>query len=217
MTFITPAAHNRPSLFREPFVHLRFQWKRLTYRLRDRVSLLILKFSSPRGKSWYNRTVRLSRPSITPTAVALHRQMYTSFAEGDVTALRKICTDGIYETFRARLGNRARGEKVVWELVRYNKRSRLISNRAARFPIEGAALHQAVVRIDSRQKLTRWVQGKSGEMVVAQGSGKEKDVVEYLVLQKQYEGWRDGEWQVWGTTQETTVDDIEEWERRALG
>lgn len=103
-----------------------------------------------------------------------------------------------------------------WELVDYNKRSKLISNRAARLPIEGAAVIQAVVRIASRQKLTRWVKGRSGSMEVVPGSGKEKDVVEYVVLQRQYEGWREGEWHVWGTTQETTLDDVEEWERKAL-
>jgi hypothetical protein len=72
--------------------------------------------------------------------------MYTSFAEGDIVALRKICTDGLYDSFRARIGNRSKGEKVVWDLVNYNKRSKLISNRAARMPIEGAAVMQAVVR-----------------------------------------------------------------------
>jgi protein MBA1 len=142
--------------------------------------------------------------------------MYNSFAEGDVVALRKICADGLYDSFRARIGNRPRGEKVDWELVDYNKRSKLISNRAARLPIEGAAVIQAVVRIASRQKLTRWVKGRSGSTEVVPGSGKEKDVVEYVVLQRQYEGWREGEWQVWGTTQETTLDDVEEWERKAL-
>jgi len=101
-------------------------------------------------------------------------------------------------------------------LVDYNKRSNLISNRAARLPIEGAAVMQAVVRIASRQKLTRWTKGKNGGMDVVPGSGKEKDVVEYVVLQRRIEGWRQGEWQVWGTTQETTLEDVEEWERRAL-
>jgi protein MBA1 len=142
--------------------------------------------------------------------------MYTSFAEGDVATLRKICADGIYDSFCARIGNRARGEKMVWELVQYNSRATLVSNRAARLPIEGMALRQAVVRVASKQKLTRLVPRKGGEMEVVSGSGKEKDVVEYVVLQRQYEGWREGEWQVWGTTKETTLEDIEEWEKRAL-
>ena len=222
VTFVTATRRNRPSLFqrrfpfiRRPISYLKYQLKHIGYRLRDRFSLFILWISSPKETSWYKRSVKLSRSTLTPTAIALHRQMYTSFAEGDVVALRKICTDGLYDSFRARIGNRAKGEEVVWQLVDYNQRSKLISNRAARLPIDGAAVMQAVVKIASRQKLTRSVKGKSG-MEVVPGSGKEKDVVEYVVLQKQYDNWREGEWQVWGTTQETTLEDIEEWERRAL-
>ena len=222
VTFVTATGRNRPLLMRRrfPFItrplsYLKYQLKHFGYRFRDRFSLLILWWSSPRETSWYRRTVKLSRSTLTPTAIALHRQMYTSFAEGDVVALRKICTDGLYDSFRARIGNRAKGEKVVWQLVDYNKRSKLISNRAARLPIDGSAVMQAVVKIASRQKLTRFVKGKSGLEVVP-GSGREKDVVEYVVLQKQYNSWTEGEWQVWGTTKETTLEDIEEWERRAL-
>jgi protein MBA1 len=143
--------------------------------------------------------------------------MYTAFAENDTSTLRKICLDGIYESFRSRIGVRPRGEKVVWELVKYNSSPRIASNRAARLPIEGAAIRQAVVRIASKQKLTRWVKNKdTGKMEVAKGSGKEKDVVEYLVIQRQYEGWREGEWKVWGTTNESTLADVEEWQRKLL-
>lgn len=216
VTFITSTGRNLPSLFGAPLTHLKYQWKRLLYRFRDQLSLFALKYSSPKEKSWFKRSIKLSRSTIMPTAVALHRQMYTSFAEGDAATLRKICTDGIYDSFRSRIGNRARGEKVVWELVKYNQRSKLISNRAMRLPIEGAAFRQAVVRIASRQKLTRWVKAKGGEMQVAPGSGKERDVVEYVVVQRQYERWEEGEWRIWGTTKETTLDDVEEWERRAL-
>jgi protein MBA1 len=53
-------------------------------------------------------------------------------------------------------------------------------------------------------------------MEIVPGSGKEKDVVEYVVLQRQYEGWRGGSGRIWGTTKETTLEDIEEWERREL-
>jgi len=143
--------------------------------------------------------------------------MYTAFAEGDSTTLRKICTDGIYDSMRARIGARARGEKVQWELVQYNKRAKVVSNRAARLPMEGAAIRQAVVRICSRQKLTRWrkVRGKD-ELEMVTGSGKEKNVVEYVVVQRRCAGWKEEDWQVWGTTGETTLKDVEEWQGREL-
>jgi len=141
--------------------------------------------------------------------------MYTSFAEGDAAALRKICMDGLYETFRARIAARRTGEKMEWEMLGYNTRSKLVSHRAARLQVEGAAVRQAVVRIASKQKLTRWARdGK--ELKLVKGSGKEKDVVEYLVLQKRMDGWKEGDWMVWGTTEETKLKDVMQWERKLL-
>jgi protein MBA1 len=147
--------------------------------------------------------MKISRSTITPTAVALHRQMYTSFAEGDAAALRNICLDGLYDTFRARIAARNPGEKMEWEMLGYNTRSRLVSHRAAR------------LQIASKQKLTRWARhGK--ELKLVKGSGMEKDVVEYLVLQRRMDGWKEGDWVVWGTTEETTLEDVMKWERKSL-
>lgn len=192
------------------------RWEHVKSRVRDRVSLLVLWLASPAKKGFFKRTIKLSRSNVTPTAVALHRQMYTSFAEGDVSTLRKICADGIFDSFRSRIGNRQRGEKVVWELVKYNKGPILVSHRGARFPIEGGTIRQAVVRISSTQRLTRWTKGKGGILEQVPGSGKEKNVEEYVVVQRTTERWREGDWQVWGTTSETTLEEITEWERKKL-
>lgn len=72
--------------------------------------------------------------------------------------------------------------------------------------IEGMGLRQAVVRIASRQKLTRY--GVDGSVVP--GSGQEKETVEYLVIQKKLERAAEQEWMVWGTTEETTLQMLEE-------
>lgn len=180
--------------------------------MRDAVSSLVLVWSSPRKESWYRRTIKINRSQIAPSAVALHQTMYTAFAEGDTSTLRKICTDGIHDSFRARIATRPRGEKTVWEIVKYNKRAKLMSNRAARLPLDGWAIRQAVVRISSRQKLTRY----RANGTVVPGTGKEKDVVEYIVLQKMYSNWKDAEWKVWGTTDVTTLPDLEEALKRDL-
>lgn len=156
--------------------------------------------------------MQIQRSQTAPTAVALHREMYSAFAAGDKATLRKICTDGLYDSFSARIGSRARGESVVWELVGYDRRAKVVSNRAARLPMDGAAIRQAVVRICSTQKLTRY----TAKGAVVQGTGKEKKVVEYVLIQKKIWGWEDGEWQVWGTIEETTLDDVLSWEKKAL-
>lgn len=211
-TFVPPP-FKLTSVFRNPVTFFRFRWNQVRARLRNYVSLLQVKWSSPRGgKRWYHRAVKLQKKSVRPTAVALHKQMYTAFAEGDVPKLREICCDGIYDSFVARIGARKKGQKVVWELVRYNGSPKVVGDRMAQIPgTDGAALRQAVVRIRSRQKLERHVSGKGVE------GGGEKDVVEYFVVQNKMEKWQTGEWKVWGTTKETTLKDVERWQRIAKG
>lgn len=154
--------------------------------------------------------------TIAPTATALHRQMYSAFAEGDVNTLKKICTDGIFESFRSRIANRAKGEKVTWELLKYNKGARLMSHRGTSLPVDGMALRQAVVKISSTQKLTRWTKGRGGVMEMVPGSGKVKDVVEYVVVQRRTVNNEEEGWMIWGTTGETGLEEVEEWERSTV-
>ena len=183
-------------------------YKLLRVRTRDQVSLLVFKWSSPRDGSMFKRAVKLRSRQIAPTALGLYRQMYTAFAEGDVKMLRKICTDGLYDSFRARLAVRARGEKVQWELVKMNKPAQLISNRGARIGMEGAGVRQAVVRICSRQRLTRF--DRKGRIIPE--TGEERDVVEYVVVQKRFINWKEEDWQVWGTTMENVLEDMDDWD-----
>ena len=139
--------------------------------------------------------------------------MYTAFAEGDIPKLKEMCTDGVFDSMRARIGGRQRTERVRWELSRYSGRSRVVSDRMAQIPGStggGNALRQAVVRIRSTQKLSRTVRGS-----LVEGSGKEKDVLEYVVLQCRFEKWAPQEWRVWGTTTETSLKDVEKWRRAA--
>ena len=155
----------------------------------------------------------MERKKVSPTAIALHKQMYSAFADGDVQKLREICTDGVFDSFRARIGGRKRGERIVWELVKYNKSPRVVSDRMAIIPgTNGSALRQAVVRISSQQKLTRLLGGKQVE-----GSGEARDVLEYVVIQSKADKWKPEEWRVWGTTKETTLKDVEIWQKREHG
>ncbi|CZS98214.1 uncharacterized protein RAG0_07024 [Rhynchosporium agropyri] len=213
VTFITPTGRNVPSPFGSPKTYLKLRIEHLKTRLRDRFSLFVLWVSSPSvNRKFFTRAIKIQRSAIAPTAVALHRQMYTLFAEGQLAALRKMCTDGIYQTFQSRIERRRKGEKVVWELVKYNGGPKLVSHRGAKIPMDGAAIRQAVVRIRSTQRLTRWVNGKQVE-----GTGKERDVTEYVVLQRMTQGWEEGGWMVWGTTEETTVEELKKWdEKKAL-
>lgn len=210
-TFVTPLKF--PSIFRSPREFFKLQYFRTRLHLRDLLSLFAMKISSPRGKRWWNRALHLNRSKISPVAVDLHQKMYTAFADGDIPKLKEICTDGVFDSMRARIGGRQRTERVKWELLRYNGSSKVVSDRMAQIPGGaggGNALRQAVVRIRSTQKLSRAVGGR-----LVEGSGREKDVVEYVVLQCRFEKWAPQEWRVWGTTMETSLKDVEKWQRAA--
>jgi protein MBA1 len=204
-TFIAPSGANRPSLFSTPRDLFKLQLQRLKRKSSDVLMMGIYWFTHRKAG------LKLRFRQTAPTAVALHRQMYTAFAEGDVKTLRRICCEGLNDSFAARIHGRGK-EKVQWELVKYNKRPRVMSNKAASLPRDGSGVRQAVVRISSRQRLTRY--GANGKIIP--GSGKEKDVVEYVVIQKILLNGQEGEWQVWGTTGESTLEQIEEENKAAL-
>lgn len=71
-------------------------------------------------------------------------------------------------------------------------------------PYKGAALRQVVVRLRSRQSLARLVSsGKNKPEEIVKGTGDEKEVSEYLVLQRRVMKNQEGPWMIWGTTEET--------------
>lgn len=79
--------------------------------------------------------------------------------------------------------------------------------------MDGAALRQAVVRISSRQKLSRYA--RDGTLI--KGTGKERDVVEYVVIEKGYWNWKENDWRFWGTTEETSVETVLDWAKNPEG
>ncbi|TVY31273.1 hypothetical protein LSUB1_G008964, partial [Lachnellula subtilissima] len=111
-TFILPRFSHRPSIFREPRRHLKLLWRGFRFYLRDLVGCVVFKFAGPEP-GWFGRSFKIARSKIVPTALALHKQMYSSFAEGDIAAVRKTCTDGLYETLRARIATRGKGRRFT--------------------------------------------------------------------------------------------------------
>ena len=98
-----------------------------------------------------------------------------------------------------------------WTLLEHTARARVVSDRAAKLPLDLAGLRQAVVRIQSRQRLDRF--GQDGKRL----GGDTKEVCEYLVLQRRLMNGKESPWLVWGTTNETTVDKLKDDERRWRG
>ncbi|KAG9247406.1 hypothetical protein BJ878DRAFT_539344 [Calycina marina] len=165
--------------------------------------------TSPYVRGFFGpRTIKLKTAQIMPTAIAMHRQMYTAFAAGDKNILRKLCGDGLYNSFVARIESRPKAERWEWSVVRYEA-TKKVSNRIARLPSEGTGVHQAVVRIVSVQRLRKW--DKAGKEIKG---GEERKVSEYVVVQRSFWKWVESEWTVWGTVGESDwVEVRDEWKK----
>ncbi|MCJ1235962.1 hypothetical protein MMC14_003938 [Varicellaria rhodocarpa] len=195
-TFIMPTGVNKPSFFSLPRERLKLELHRLITRFKDFGAILYYKFGI--GKK-PNRP-RLKLRNTGRIAAALHLQMYNAFADGDLHTLQRLCTDGLLEKFRSRIAKRPMGERLQWTLHKQVRTPRVVSHRAVVLPmVEGAALRQAVVRLESRQSLARMRQDGS----VVEGTGEEKVIREYLVVQRRMWHRLEEPWMVWGTVEET--------------
>ena len=72
-----------------------------------------------------------------------------------------------------------------------------------------SALRQVVLRMNTRQSLAKLRATLDGisDTIIA-GTGEPKNVKEYLVLQKRIIQAQEGEWVIWGSTNETNVENI---------
>ncbi|KFY58969.1 hypothetical protein V496_05869 [Pseudogymnoascus sp. VKM F-4515 (FW-2607)] len=205
-TIVAPSSANRPSLFTSPNALAKLQWARLKRKVSDLLVITIYRFSNRK------HGLKIHFRKTAPTAVALHQQMYTAFAAGNIELLKKITCEGLYDSFASRIHTRPRGERWKWEVIKYTSSPRVMSNRAATLPFDDAGVRQAVVRICSRQRLSRY---KADGSLVA-GTGEERDVMEYVVIQRMLWEGKENDWMVWGTTEETTLEAIEEAKRKLL-
>lgn len=109
----------------------------------------------------------------------------------------------------ARISLRRQEERYEWTLHSYVGRPRVVSHRATTLPIEDekdrkTALRQAIVKVVSKQSL-RKLDGHETRANTYQGEVKQ--ITEYVVIQRRL--WKGVEepWIIWGTVQETTMED----------
>ena len=197
-TFIAPTGSNVPSLLSKDYFSLK--WHQYKRHAQDLFVMAIYRITNRADK------IRINFSKTAPTAKALHESMYTAFAEKDIPTLKRICCSGLYDSFVARITGRPKGERWEWKIVKYTKRAKVMSNRAASLMVDRAGIRQAVVRICSQQQLTRYRADGS----VVPGTGEVREVKEYIVIQRTLWQGVEGPWMVWGTTEETTIDKVRE-------
>lgn len=178
--------------------------------------------------TYFHSLYDLERSKIVPNAEKLYAEMYTCFAKGNIDAMRPRLCDNIYGLLASRIQTRAPNTRFEWKVHRYVGKPWLCSYRVGvmdpnpKPSNENNVLQQAVVRIRSMQSLkkfkrTRAKGSTNAEEVLEAGSGDEKLVIEYLVIQKMLRKGKPGPWKVWGTTDETTMEKIEAAEKKKIG
>ena len=208
-TLIFPTGSNLPSVFSMPVYRLRMEFARAWKRIKDVASIIAFKYYS----GW--RKTKIGFRQTAPTAMALHRQIYGAFAEGDESTIRDVATDGVREKLIGRMQMRPKGTSFAWDLIRYRGQPRVVSHRASNLPIEGeddeqpSGVRQAVVRIRSVQRLTR-EEDMEDEKDATEPEQTEKEVTEYVVIQKRVLRGKQEPWKFWGTTEETTTENFDE-------
>lgn len=98
-----------------------------------------------------------------------------------------------------------------WTLHKYIGFPRIVSTRIAMLPdMPNSAVYQVVVKLKSEQTLERIRRAEDGGAdIVTKGPGNEpKQMVEYLVLQRMTLEGKENPWMIWGTTEETKVEDV---------
>jgi protein MBA1 len=163
---------------------------------------------------------------LAPRAAAMHEEMYSAFAQGNLEAMKdKVCT-GLFGSLRGRVLQRAPNTFLRWSVKKQLSSPKLCSYKAAVLPGpkgedsgERNAQIQAVVKLHTLQSLQhakktskREGRGSTARFVTIEesiGAEEQKESVEYVVIQRTLRKGKMGPWQVWGFTDEMTLAQIE--------
>ncbi|EEH34840.1 hypothetical protein PAAG_05887 [Paracoccidioides lutzii Pb01] len=212
-TFIRPLWRHMPSIFKYPKERLWMEWVSLRSKFQDFVGVVAYcKYLDKKHK------LPLRLRERKRVALDLHKSMYTALAAADTATLQNICCSGLYTNFSNRIARRPEhAKKLIWTLDKYIKfpfsmtltGARVITDRAANIG-HGVGIRQIVVRIQSRQTLSRTPPPVTKE---AQSKtpvrAKQQDSTEYIVLQRMVIGGKEKNWKVWGLASATTMEDME--------
>ncbi|QKX64031.1 uncharacterized protein TRUGW13939_11204 [Talaromyces rugulosus] len=212
-TFIRPEGKNMPSIFREPRDRLRMEWVGLKQ-----------WFQNVAGTFAYHKYffhgLPLELKARRQEAMRLHQQMCTEFARGNQDALKQICCTGLANNLIRRSRARGPGEKVSWNLLKYNRTPstwftgvHVVQDRSTQIPeVPESGVRQVIVRIASKQSThtyTEYIDQATRQRTLVPSPEKVQDCTEYVVIQKLRIKGEEKPWQVWGYATPTTVDDLD--------
>lgn len=183
----------------------------LKQRFVDRLQISMNSWQSKPG--WTKRArIRADRGEIVSAARSLHASMAYCLAKGgpaEQQQLSQICVPKLYRSLVSAIEKRPKGKSYRWERLAETGRPwwpRIVDHKWTDMDVGvKVSFRQAVVGIKSRQRLVEL--DARGEEV----SRKEMELLEYIVLWRTVDktNFVQGDWQVYGTLKETTLDDIE--------
>ena len=207
-TFIPLPLAKRP---RQPKEVWRYHWEMLKQRFVDRLQIFMNSWQTKPG--WTKRArLRARRGDVVAAAQSLHASMSSCLAKGgpeEKAQLSQICVPKLYRSLVSAIESRPKGKSYRWERLALTGGPwwpRLVDHKWTDMDVGvKVSFRQAVVGIKSRQRLVEL--NARGEEV----SRKEMDLLEYIVLWRSVDktNFTQGDWQVYGTLKETTLEDIQ--------
>ena len=136
----------------------------------------------------------------------------TDFDRADFKAISQVCASGVAKEFQKRIDSRPSDVQMQWN-VHGEPKCSIVSNISSPLSLPGyeeTGIHQVIFRIRSNQTVKLVRKGLKGD-----STKNPSDIVEYLVLQRQFVRGSAKEWKIWGFTDFSTPKSIESAEEYA--
>lgn len=230
-----PSGDKLPSLFQEPGLRFKLEKYRIWLRMKEIFGYLPPPSPSPlvcthqvftdishsrqyMGYFHVKPRADFQTSRIPAIAKSLYEQMYSHFAQGNLSPIAPKLCESIYSSLDQRILSRGPNTGVQWQLHRWLSEPKIVSHKYMPMSLEDnkdktkqTTIQQVCVRMESLQSLKKIKKVRQGGRVVEvleEGSSQvAKPVTEYLVVQRLCKRGKMGEWMVWGTTRESSVDE----------
>lgn len=177
----------------------------------DRVQIIQQTFQLKEGRFWNRATFKAERAGVVDAALKLHAAMSRDLARGgpaEKTHLTKFCVPKLARSLIAAIEARPAGKRYEWERLELTGKPfwpRLVDHKWTEIDLGyRQSYRQAVVGIESKQRLTEL--DARGRVV----GSKEMQLREFVVLWCRVDKVNRvmGDWQLYGTLKETTLEEM---------
>ncbi|KAJ6032299.1 hypothetical protein N7540_003031 [Penicillium herquei] len=201
-TFVRPLWRNLPSVFQNPRERWQVEWAWIRSSIQNLMSLVVYCKKDNNLPFLLKDRRKIAR--------LLYDDMYTAFARGDSSGIRRLCGDNLSKDLINQIDRRPKNQKVSWKLVKwlrgpstYFTGIRVMSDRGTQLPVfPNSGIRQIVFRMTSLQSMSK------NTPLSPEAPAKEQNCEEYIVIQEiRWNGSSTG-WRVWGYTKPTDLDSL---------